>query len=92
MYESCLRWHELDQIRFGDIITTASYLRVFIQSAKTDAYRHGQWVTIAVNNSPIAASTLLMQVLEALALLWRAATPRTRKLLVAAIRLGHEHM
>ena len=71
MYESCLRWHELDQIRFGDIITTASYLRVFIQSAKTDAYRHGQWVTIAVNNSPTVASTLLMQVLEALALLWR---------------------
>ena len=70
MYEGCLRWHDLDQICFGDIIVTATYLRIFVQSAKTDAYRHGQWVTIAVSDSPTAASTLLRQVLEALALLW----------------------
>ena len=85
MYEGCLRWHDLDQICFGDIIVTATYLRIFVQSAKTDAYRHGQWVTIAVSDSPTAASTLLRQVLEALALLWRAITPQTRKLLVDAI-------
>ena len=81
MYEGCLRWYDLDQICFGDIIVSATYLRIFVQSAETDAYRLGQWVTIAVSDPPTEASTLLMQVLEALALLWRAITQQTRKLL-----------
>ena len=57
-------------------------MRIFIQSAKTDSYRQGQWVTIAIktdsyrqgqwimiatHDPPSAASTLLMQVLIALA-------------------------
>ena len=85
MYEGCLRWHDLDQICFGDIIITATYLRIYIQSAKTDAYRAGQWVTIAIGDSPSSASNLLMQVLEALTRLWQRAPSTTRKHLVKAI-------
>jgi hypothetical protein len=47
MYEGCLRWHNLTQIKFSDIIITKTFLRIFISQAKTDAYHKGQWVTIA---------------------------------------------
>ena len=85
MYEGCLRWHDLAQICFGDIIFTETYLRIFIQSAKTDAYRQGQWVTVAVSAAPTTASTLPTQVLETLSLLWSSASPRSRTQMVAGM-------
>ena len=60
-------------------------MRIFIQSAKTDSYRQGQWVTIANHDSPseTAASTLLMQVLPVSALvhLWGSAPQSVLKVL-----------
>ena len=41
MYEGCLRWHDLAQVTFGDIIITKTFLRIFVEQAKTDAYRKG---------------------------------------------------
>jgi hypothetical protein len=52
MYEGCLRWHDLHQLLFDDIIITSTFLRLFIQSAKTDTYREGLLVTIAASDDP----------------------------------------
>lgn len=85
MYEGCLRWHDLAQINFGDIIITKDFIRIFVQSAKTDAYRQGQWVTIATSTKRFAAYSLLAQVLDAIAFLWTHANTNTRRILAGGI-------
>ena len=70
MYEGCLRWHDLAQLFFGDIIITKSFLRLFIQSAKTDTYRQGQWITIAASTAPYSVCQLLHRILAHLTHLW----------------------
>ena len=66
MYDGCLRWGDIQQLKYGDIVISTQYFRLFIESAKTDAYRQGQWVTIAISESPSSSFSLLMQVLEAI--------------------------
>lgn len=86
MYEGCLRWHDLSQLKFGDIIITKTFLRIFISQAKTDAYRKGQWVTLAATTNRFSAYTLLAQVLDTLALLWTRASEEMRR---TFLRLPH---
>jgi hypothetical protein len=74
MYEGCLRWHDLAQIQFGDIIITSAFLRLFIQQAKTDTYRQGQWVSIASSSDPYSACQLLHRILHYLTRLWAGAS------------------
>ena len=82
MYEGCLRWHDLAQLLFGDIIITPTFLRLFIQSAKTDTYRQGQWITIASSADNKSACQLLHNVLYRLASLWSQATiPKRQSML-----------
>ena len=64
MYEGCLRWHDIHQLLFGDIIITPSFLRLSIQLAKTDTYREGQWITIASSDDPFSACQILKRVLN----------------------------
>ena len=78
MYEGCLRWSDFHQLRFGDIVIAQSYFRLFIESAKTDQYRRGQWVTITISEEPYSAFSLLLRLIEALATLWISATPSSR--------------
>ena len=85
MYEGCLRWHDLAQILFGDIIITPSFLRLFIQSAKTDTYRQGQWVTIASSADPYSACQLLHRILLYLTRLWARAPLTSRQFLLAGL-------
>ena len=85
MYEGCLRWSDLAQILFGDIIISTEFMRIFIQSAKTDAYRQGQWVTVATSPSPTSAYSLLIKVLDALALLWGLSTHHMRRSMLESI-------
>ena len=87
MYEGCLRWHDLAQLFFGDIIITKSFLRLFIQSAKTDTYRQGQWVTIAASTAPYSVCQLLHRVLAHLAHLWALAPAPTRAMMFSAMPL-----
>lgn len=79
MYEGCLRWHDMAQISFGDIIITKTFLRIFIQQAKTDAYRKGQWVTVDASLDRFSTYSLLAQVLDTLAVLWIKATNDMRR-------------
>jgi hypothetical protein len=81
MYEGCLRWHDLAQINFGDIVITKEFIRIFIQSAKTDAYRQGQWVTMGTSTARFASYSLLAQVLDAIAFLWTHVNTNTRQIL-----------
>ena len=46
-----LRFDELSRIRYGDISFHETYLKIFIESSKTDKYRDGCWVHLAANNS-----------------------------------------
>ena len=54
MYEGCLRWHDLSHINFGDILITKEFICIFVQTAKTDAYLQGQWVTLATSTRLLA--------------------------------------
>jgi hypothetical protein len=85
MYEGCLRWHDLAQIQFGDIIVTPAFLRLFIQSAKTDKYRQGQWVTISSSSHEHSACQLLHKILAGLALLWSTSRSAVRYDLLQSI-------
>ena len=85
MYEGCLRWHDLNQICFGDIVITATYLRIFIQSAKTDAYRQGQWVTIATDTSQTAAYSLLLRIIAEISRVWQTTPDNVRVQLLNTI-------
>ena len=85
MYEGCLRWNDLAQIQFGDIIVTPSFLRLFIQSAKTDKYRQGQWVTISSSSHTHSACQLLQKILAGLALLWSTSNSAVRYDLLKSI-------
>ena len=88
MYEGCLRWHDLAQILFGDIIITQSFLRLFIQSAKTDTYRQGQWVTIATSQDPYSACQLLHRILLYLTRLWARSSLASRMAILATLPIS----
>lgn len=90
MYEGCMRWSDMLQIEFGDIIITHQYLRIFIQSAKTDSHREGQWATIATSAETTSAYNLLLHVLEALAYLWSRASNDLKQALVASIHVNEQ--
>lgn len=85
MYEGCLRWSDLKQLTFGDIVVSVDYLRLFIESAKNDQYRAGQWVTIATSLRPTSAYSLLLRLLESLTLLWSNASPVVRYQLASTL-------
>jgi hypothetical protein len=70
MYEGCLCWHDLAQIQFGDIIITPALLLFFIQYAKTNTYRQGQWISIPSSSNPYSACQLLHSILQYLTRLW----------------------
>jgi hypothetical protein len=70
-YEGCLRWCDLAQLTFGDIVITSSYLRLFIEQSKTDVYRQGQWVTLPLSNEPFSAYSLLIRIMDTLKELWK---------------------
>ena len=46
-----LRFDELSRIRCGDIQFSETYVKIFLESSKTDVYRDGRWVHIAGNSS-----------------------------------------
>jgi hypothetical protein len=64
MYEGCLRWSDIAQMTFGDIVITPTFMRLFIEQAKTDADRLGQWVTIAASGKEGSAWNLLVKCIK----------------------------
>ena len=47
-YTGFLRFDEVSRLRFCDIHFNADHVKLFIESSKTDIYREGNWVFIAV--------------------------------------------
>ena len=88
MYEGCLRWCDLAQLLFGDIVITNSYLRLFIEQSKTDVYRQGQWVTLPLSRDPFSAYSLLLRLMDALIALWQHSSPPMRFRLASSLPLA----
>ena len=51
-FSAFLRYQELANLRFSDLIFHDQYLQLFIESSKTDIHRDGVWVFVARINSP----------------------------------------
>jgi integrase len=62
-YDACLRWDDLVDIRFGDMIWTKEYVKIFLVSCKTDKQKDGQWCTIMVSDKPYSAFRILLRIL-----------------------------
>ena len=56
--EALLRFDELANITFGDILITDTCLHIFIFESKTDKVRKGQWVQVYKDRAPWKAYTL----------------------------------
>ena len=52
-FSGFLRYAELSNIRFGDVVFCGTYFRIFIEESKTDIYRDGMWVTISGSGSKL---------------------------------------
>ena len=50
-YAGFLRYDELSYLRVSDFEFHNLYMRIFIEKSKTDIYRDGRWVIIAVTNN-----------------------------------------
>ena len=51
-----LRYDELSNIKFCDVLFGSNYMKIFLESSKTDVYRVGHWVYISAlksNNCPV---------------------------------------
>ena len=55
-FTAFLRFDELSQIKFCDVLFGKSYVKIFLEQSKTDVYRAGEWVYISKlqsNNCPV---------------------------------------
>ena len=68
--EALLRFDELANITFGDILITETCLHIFIFESKTDKVRKGQWVPVYRDGAPWKAYTLLHTFVVALQNQW----------------------
>ena len=46
-FTAFLRFDELSQLKFCDILFAKDYLKVFLEQSKTDVYRAGEWVYVS---------------------------------------------
>ena len=61
-----LRYNELANLRCCDIIFHKSYVKLFIESSKTDVYRDGSWVILAKTNSRTCPFKILQSYIKLL--------------------------
>ena len=59
-----LRYDDMSTIRFGDIQFFPTFMKIFLESSKTDVYREGKWVQIAASASHLCPVTTLQQYLK----------------------------
>ena len=50
-FTAFLRFDELSNIKYCDILFGSEYMKIFLESSKTDVYRVGEWVYVASLNS-----------------------------------------
>ena len=59
-----LRYDEVSNLMFGDIILFDTHMKIFIEHSKTDQYREGAWVYIAKLDSPVCPVRTLKLYIE----------------------------
>ena len=64
--EGLLRYDELANVKFSDILITDTCLHIFIWESKTDRERKGQWAQIYKDAAPWKAYSLLTTFVDAL--------------------------
>ena len=55
-FTAFLRYDELSKIKYCDILFGSNYLKIFLETSKTDVHRIGEWVYVAKlssNNCPV---------------------------------------
>ena len=50
-FTAFLRYDELSTIKFCDVLFGSNYMKIFLESSKTDVYRVGEWVYVSSLNS-----------------------------------------
>ncbi|XP_066934783.1 integrase/recombinase xerD homolog [Clytia hemisphaerica] len=56
-----LRYDEVSNLIFGDILVFETYMKLFIEKSKTDQHREGAWVYIAKLDSPFCPVKTLLR-------------------------------
>ena len=62
-WEACLRWDDVCDTEFGDMIWTDEYVKILLINTKTDTYKSGQWCIILVSTLAHSAYQLLVRVI-----------------------------
>ena len=65
-YAGFMRFDELSNILASDIVFESTYVRIFIERAKNDVHREGNWVIIAKTSTPTCPVGLLSRYIQAL--------------------------
>uniref|UniRef100_A0A7M5X3W6 Tyr recombinase domain-containing protein n=1 Tax=Clytia hemisphaerica TaxID=252671 RepID=A0A7M5X3W6_9CNID len=60
-YAGFLRYDEVSNLIFGDILVFETYMKLFIEKSKTDQHREGAWVYIAKLDSPFCPVKTLLR-------------------------------
>ena len=63
-YTGFLRYDEVSNLMFGDILLFDTHMKIFIEHSKTDQYQEGAWVYIARLDSPVCPVKTLKRYLE----------------------------
>ena len=63
-FSGFLRFQEISNLRYCDIVFANEYVKLFIESSKTDVHRQGAWVFIARMNSELCPVSLLERYLS----------------------------
>ena len=64
VFAAFLRFDELAKLNRSDVVIECSYLKLFIESSKTDQYRDGAWVVIAASGKASCPVALTRRYLE----------------------------
>ncbi len=64
-YAAFLRFNEVVHLKRSDILFYDQYIKIFIESNKTDVYEEGAWVYIAPTFIDTCPVTMLQQYLKA---------------------------
>ena len=75
---------------FGDLLITASYIRIFMTTSKTDQIRKGHWVTMLASSNPASAYQSLLRVLRILQQRWDSLPIRVQKQVAADLHVEWE--
>ena len=63
-FAAFLRYQELANLRFSDVVFEPGYIKIFVEQSKTDKYRHGIWIYVANTGNVTCPVRALARYLE----------------------------